>query len=1268
MMWKNNGQSISSGNNSVNLNAQGDINFFFEEFFPTELVDGKIGEEVEKLRKGRFFAEFDMVRSSLILGRLLVQGMLSRGSESVRGTALAWCARLLSSSDKFLTAEEYLELAKTLGDCPEIKIAEAFLISQKGDISAALKVLLALSTPASCTARFMIVTNHEGVEVAIKWLSDTGFKVEDLDSDGKSFLLTHLLELFLWDDATQIFSALKETDFDETPILHYSVALLKLLSTVPTDFRAVVLRQVPFEAYGFPLASDSVAMDARRSALEHFLEAVKVAQLLGCPNTVRLFDEYALWLELMDPALATHGRKRLEAKLCEPKSALGVVHFALQFGIKLDLEAVERDIEQQIAINRGMTIDTALARVALVASKKTPEEAANYLARYHDQLAPFIDSKLIRFRQIALLSQAGLTEKANECFDQLIRDGINSEEESRLRLIIFETEGNESVEALKAQYKTTQNLDDLINLVAELDLRQHWDDVCEYGLLLFEKTHSLRYAECLVNAFNHSHRSAELVEFLKANHDFLKQSKNLQISYAWSLYNEGALIESRTVLSELSDLSENPHYRSLQVNLGIAMGDWASLSAYVGNEYQNKNNRSAHDLLRAAQLALHLDSPHARDLISAAAMKGNDDAAILASAYFLSTSTAGENEPKVFHWLEKAAELSGDDGPIQRRNLKDIFEEKPEWDRRESETWKLLGQGEIPIFLAAQSINRSLIELTIFPALSNLSKIDPRRRSPIPAYSGKRLPKQLNIIGKTVAIDATALLTLSFLKILEKTLASFQNVVIPHSTLGWLFEERQKAAFHQPSQIQKAHSLWHLIATDVLERFELTTVVNSNLSVLVGEELATLIAEAEKVRENDNTQRLVVRSSPVYRLSHLMEEEADLSLHASVLSSCLDVVGKLKKKGRITTEEENRARSYLQLQEKPWPEQPKILDGAILYLDALSITYLQHLGMLDKLKAAGLRGVVSPRTVSNANDLISFEGISAEVKEAIKCISDTLSSRIENGHVRVGRSRNFGEAGEKTIPEHPTIGVIALAPHCDAVIVDDRFINQHENIGDGCSEVPIFSTLDLLDALVTEKVISEDDRLKYRTRLRQGGYFFMPINEEELDWHLKACEVVDGNVVETAELKVIRESVLCVRMSDWLQLPKESSWLHSTLMVYMSVLKNYWTDGADIADCIARSNWIADQVDVRGWAHRLGAENGDNVVRIGRGNYIFILLAPPIDTNQNIVDAYWNWVEERILAPIKEQFPDIYAWLVEWYKREVGKIAETVFRSGEHVE
>ena len=1226
---------------------------------PSEFIDEKINELVELIRKTRFFNELDYISESLSLGERIVEGDLSVGSGQVRSFGLAWCARVLSRSDNIDTAEEFLKRTKSYEGNTEVSIAKAFVLSQKGGKSSALQILAAIDSAESRSASLMVVAHHDGAEGALQWMTDTGYTTNNLNSDGKSSLLSFQLQQGLWNDAAQSVDNLTETDYEQTPVLHHLSALAILVSTVPPEFRSVLLSQVPFELGTFPLASDVGSMMKRREARVQFLSAAEAASHLNCRRAASVGDEYALWLELRDPTLRQHGKNRLEDKLRDLSAALGFVHYALRFDIELDLDAVEREIDRNIAINGGMTLEAAVARFAIAFTKPTAEEAANYIFSHQEQLASHVDPKLMYFRQVELYSQAGLVERANAVLDHLIEKGISDDEEQNLRRIVSVAQGSDPVASRKAQYESTGDLGDLINLVTELEQRQYWNDLCEFGGRLFKQTHSLADAERLADAFDNSHKPKALIKFLQSNSDLLEQSEHLKMSYAWALYNEGTLLEARQKLTELSDQANSQNYRALQINLGIAMGDWNSLLVYIANEYQNRQYRTANDLMRTAQLALHIGSPHAKDLVFDAASKAEDDAELLAAAYFTATKAGWEADSEVFQWLVRAAEISDDDGPLQRMSFKEILDKKPEWDHRESEIWQMLAQGEIPIFMAAQSLNRTLIDLTTFPALANLSEIDPRRRSAIPAYSGKRIPQKVDVSAKTVALDASALLTLSFLNILDVALDAFGTVFIPHSTLGWLFEERQRTAFHQPSRIADARQVRDMLATGKLERFSLSTAANSELSNQVGDELAALIAEAEMVREGDDTQHVVVRSAPVHRLSSLMEEEADLSAHGPVLVSCLAVVEKLKQKGQITADEERKAHAYLLLQERAWPNQPEITDGAVLYLDDLAITYLQHLGLLGKLKDAELKAVASPREVSEIDALITYDCTSDEVKNVIERIRSTLNTRIESGQIKVGGRHKLDTEDDDPISEHPTVGIIALAPDCDVAIVDDRYINQHAHIDFGGTKAPLLSTLDLLDFLEAASLISSEDLLEHRTRLRRAGYFFVPVNADELAQCIDASAVVEGKVVETAELKAIRESVLRIRMSDWLQLPNEAPWLDLTLKAFVKVLGDLWQDSANSDYVIARSNWLSDQVDVRGWAHSFNPENADDVVRVGRGAFILPLLTPPPNVSPSIVDAHWSWVENRILAPVKEQFPDLYTWLVNWYRNEVRSLAET---------
>ena len=1254
------GDEAAAHNNKTRLSANLDSvwpNMFSRPDFPTELVDQKIKDETDILRKSRFFADFDRIDFSLTLARKLIEGELSGGTDSVRSQALAWCVRTLSHTEELDKAEKYLEYAKKLGTCQEIYyIADAFISSQKGDRKAALSSLANIDSPMSRSAALMIIANHDGPQGAIDWLKTVSIDATDLDPDGKHFLFGCQLELADWEAAQKSLHALTDDDIRDAPVLHHMVAITHLLKAVPADLRASVRDQPPFEAAEFPLDSGPAGIEARRLAHCIFIDAAEAARQLGCPLAEKIDDEYALWLELTDPDpdKCAEGKMRLESKLRDPKIDLCLVRFGLQFGIELDNKLVEQEIERQIALNGRITHDTVIARLALVSKQQTPEDAVNYIVRHYDQLIGHIDKKMILSLQIELFSQTGQLEKANECLDILLEEGIVEAEEGRLRERIAKTEGTDLVEALKEQFKKTDSLLDLVNLIGELEARDYWEDLCEYSEILFEKTRALHDAERFAHALHKIQKNERLIEFLESNETLVEQSDKLQMCYCWALYLEGELLKARSELAKLGDDWDNENYRTLQVNLAVSLGGWNSLSEFIAKECNEKDKRNAKELITTARLALHLGSiPHAKELIFAAVERGKDDADVLGTAYFLATK-AGWEDQETIQWMYKAVALSGEDGPIWHMPLKEVWGQKQEWERRESEIWEQLNRGELPMFLAAHFLNRSLSNLMLFSALANPTESDLRRRGAIPAYSGQRQPLSIDI-GRHIGMDATALLTLSFLNLLDEAFDAFDTIHIPHSTLGWLFDEKQRIAFHQPSRIRDARQIRD---TSGLEKFSPSTKPDSNLSEQVGEELALFIAEAEKGRHGDDSQHIVVQPSPVHRIGSLMEEEADLTAHATVLSSCQSIVDKLQQKGQITANEAQKARVYLQLHEKPWPNQPEIADGAILYLDDLAVNHFLHIGILEKLQAGGFRPIISPTKESETNQLISYENISDKAKDAIERIRSAVNLRIESEKLKVGELINADQSEARSISEHPTATLFHLAKYCDAIITDDRFFNQHANFNDGDASKPIFSTLDIIDWLVSIGTKNTEERLEYRTRLRQAGYIFVPVSEDELTHYLGASTVEDGRVLETAELRAIRENLLCVRMRTWLQIPKEFPWLSNLLMEFTRVIKGLWKVDADFSTIKARSDWLINQIDIRGWAHSFGKEKGDNIAKTGRGGYLLLLLTPPVDVAREVQDEYWSWVQERILDPIKEEDSDLYSWIVEQQRRFIASAAD----------
>src|SRR3546814_3861355 len=69
------------------------------------------------------------------------------------------------------------------------------------------------------------------------------------------------------------------------------------------------------------------------------------------------------------------------------------------------------------------------------------------------------------------------------------------------------------------------------------------------------------------------------------------------------------------------------------------------------------------------------------------------------------------------------------------------------------------------------------------------------------------------------ALDGSSLIILASLDLIELVTARW-IVTIAHSTLGWLFRERQRLAFHQPSRIAFAHRMSHALSAGRMLRLK----------------------------------------------------------------------------------------------------------------------------------------------------------------------------------------------------------------------------------------------------------------------------------------------------------------------------------------------------------------------------------------------------------------------------------------------------------------
>ncbi len=1226
--------------------------------FTVALTDQQIEAEVRRIRQARHLAGYSSVDKARALAASVESIELAGGSKEVKARALAWCARMLTQDENLARAKELLAKSRDLGGSPETDIANACIVAAESSSSTAGLTLLApLGTAESRSAMLRIVSNEKGHEGTLDWVRSAGLSLISFSGDGKLTLIMNQEFAGCWNDAYANVQLLTAADFEETPVLNYAAAQAHLAQIVPEELRTQALSQVPLNAAHFPMADNRQALHDRRCAIEFYEKQAAIAKEFGANEAAQLSSDMALWLRLRDPELHDRALAVLRENMSTDALMIRRFPLAVQFGLKIDLDTVERRINERVALTGKGTADEAVARLALAMTKGTPAAAVEYIAAHRGQLSEFLERTPLFAIETELLCKSGQVKTAKTALAQLTPIEIGVREYERLQRMIAEAEGADPAAERRKLYEKTGELRDLVNLVDALEEESAWQDLCPLVEVLFNQTHSAQDALRATRAFNGAGEHKRALQFLQSIPDIVDQDNDLQSLLAWALYHDGQFSKASEILTLLRTERNDANDRALFVNLAIASGQWNTLIEHTTREWEHKSDRTAEELLSAGQLAQAVNAPHAKDLIIASTEAAPENPHILAPAYFHASNAGWESDPVVGDWLLRAAAKSDDHGPLKSVTMRELFDEmKPNWDRRQTHFSTALRAGEITISGAAYALNQSMIENCLLRPAANRLESDARRRSLVYAFSGAR-PPTVQTEPKRIALDLTAIFTFAQLGILQKIVDHFERVLIPDQLLVWLFQERQRVAFHQPSRVKDAQSLKRLLANNSLRIFEPEASANPFLAQEVGVDLASML---ETATQSPN-HAYVVRPSPVRRLGSVMEEEVNLTQYETRLCSCQAVVEALRLKGMITAAEEQRALSHLKLREKRWPSEPRIRDGASLYLDDLSTTYLRTAGVLGKLKGAGFTVYVTKSLDDRDNELLAYESFADEQLAVIENIRAILAPAIADRQIETIASldRDRGDSRPQA-----QLNFLATDKLVDNFVIDDRFVNRYLHMTRGDQQTPILTSLDVVEHLVASGYLSVDEGREHRTTLRRSGYTFVPVLNDELAHHLMQAPLENGSLIETAELRAIRESAQRLKLAKVLQASNELAWLNQYIFALVQAVSSVWDGENDPKAAEARCEWLLGQLDIRGWASIADPRAATQFSVMSYAGILHALCCAPTIALKQKNSAYHQWIDERIFREIKETEPEIFDQVVASAAELFGEVVKENWKVG----
>lgn len=1157
-----------------------------------ELLDERIRALVDQLRWSRFFRSADTAGGAARLAEAIVAGPFRSASPSVKAFALAWCARVTAFTAP-ATARHWLAQAEALAldPSPILRVAQG-LVAAADDWRRGLALLAPEHDAHQATATFQIVRHGLGHEEALAHARAAGMAMRDLDSDGRYAWIATLVETGRWAEALDATQALGSTDYIETPALMWLAASILVASQLPEELRPLVLHEVPPSPRTCPLREDRAAVAARRAARELMDALGARCDALQLPMEAAAARRYALWLRLADPADVA-AIEILRERSASPSTALAHLPLALGYGLEVNPEETARRIEQRLALEGDPSPETmnALASLLVDQAVRNPVDAAVLLSTFRAQLAAYIEPRSFLGLETRILVDSGRAEEARA---RLKASDIElGPSERELLSSLIEGEGAApSLDALEALYRDNPRPEVLVQLVARRSGEDFTPRYLELARTLLQEMPTTEFAVGIVGFLVAQRRDAEAAEMLALVGDLVENSPELLAHAAWLHFRRGDLSAAERLLEQLEGRCDESGDRELRLQLLIASGQWEALDGYLDKQWTNRADRSAIELARCATLAAQIGARRVIDFARAAVAAGPENPHVLLAAYMAATTAGLENDfPEATQWLMAAASHSGPGGPVQSAPLETLLEGRDAWEERTNAAQLAHVAGAAPREVIAQVVSRSWLELMLTPLVLNRAARDPRRVQLAALFSGhRRVDPGEHLAVSEIAIDASALVTLAVVDALD-ILERFDRVFVPHSVLGDLFEQRSRLSFHQPSRIAFSKRLLDLVSDGVLRSFEPTASPSVALVAQLGLGRAAVVAEAAA---HDDGQHVYVHPYPIRAVGSLLAEPVPLDDYRAHLASCLGVIELLERAGQVTSTEAEEARAYLDQHDAPWPDEPRIEPGAVLYLSDLAIDYFRYVRLLDRIAGAGVTVVVAASKLEEARALRDAATLFEGADWIISRLRDAIKAMIADGRAVLtpaGRSDDRDEAGLQA-----RIALVEAAP---VIVSDDRFLNRHSRFDLESGSRRILASIDLLQLLANDGRLPAARLDQIAIELRRRGAAFIPLLEDNLRVEMSRTELAgdgadgassdeknrsDPHIRETGELRAVRENLRQIQAHGFLDPAYDTPWLFALQAAIVATIHAQFGGGVETTLARARASWLYRLLDSRAWS------------------------------------------------------------------------------------
>ena len=965
------------------------------------------------------------------------------------------------------------------------------------------------------------------------------------------------------------------------------------------------------------------AIRARETTLDAANKALSCAQAADdhaiaerCENGIRS-------LRLLDPSTREEEIAVIKAQMSNGAVAVKLIWLVRVHDIAFDSEPMAQYLTHCRKMG-GLTADQLRAELYLLNQPEQSAELVRFLTEEWKNLLPDNNPEALTVLMVQALVFLKDIDGATAFFEDHSAD-IGPTVAARLDLMLRGAKGEDASENALALFNSSNAIEDLLNLVQILEGKKHWNRLAPYSAELFKREPNFETAMLRRRCMQHNRASAsDLNSFLKSTVGVVQQKPEIRSARAWALLDAGDHLAAKQLNDELMSERRDGVDIALDINIAIRTGDWERFPIISAKAFEMRAQLQSQMLLSLAKLAGFTDPTQAVALAQEAVERDGNDPAVLLGAHMV--AIAARRDDIAMPWVHKAAELSKDkdSGLIRTYTHKDLIE----FMRSNAESWRykneMYRKGEVPIHMAATMFNAPLTQMLVGAPRRNSSEADVRRRQPTPIRSGKRRAISADGFSR-IALDITALFVLGELGRLKNTLQIFDAVFISPRVMETLLSDREKVVFHQPSRIAEVRPLAVLLAAGHLKVIE--DAGDPAMVEKVGDEAASLLKAA-----NAHGGQFI-HPGVLFEVGSAMEVHAELGVLATVVTDPIDVANALLREGRLTSAKRDDAINYLHRTGSI--ARRAVIVGAPLFIDGLALQHLQQAGLLQPLISSGHTISIHKNTADEWHALLATEPQTEEMKVALDDIRLVLKEGLISGKVQFLTQSRRQRGQLNDIAFLPVMDLLEDISPVEAAVVDDRMFADNALLTDSNGiTVPLLSSLDLLDTMVTRGTMRTDEYREALHTLRARCLFCIPISPVALLLYIECASVHDGQIRETAELRCIREYLARLHSTDVLCTQSDLEYLDSIWNCGTFAIAKLWVNETmPIVETVAKADWIvANVIPNIELAMRFALDGPDRIDQVAATKTGAIILG--ISNSAERRQAHAKWFEDSCIADL----------------------------------